>query len=119
MVEIINEFTVKEETRVQFELAFGPGGAWSQLFSKSEGFHGTTVLKGTKNPLQYLVIEVWHDEVQRDIVLTAREDEYSKLEASFDAWTDSKTELGWFKVFSQATVRPQRRKSHRRGNRRM
>ena len=43
MVEIVCEFVVKEETRGQFELAYG--GAWSKLFTRCPGFRGTTVLR--------------------------------------------------------------------------
>jgi hypothetical protein len=34
MIEIVWEFVVKEEARGQFELAYGPGGAWSKLFAR-------------------------------------------------------------------------------------
>ena len=45
MVEIVWEFVVKEEARGQFELAYGPGGAWSKLFARCPGFRGTTLLR--------------------------------------------------------------------------
>ena len=51
MIEIVWEYVVKEEARGQFELAYGPGGAWSKLFARCPGFRGTTLLRDTKNPL--------------------------------------------------------------------
>jgi hypothetical protein len=59
LVEIINEFIVKEDARGHFELAYGPGGAWSNLFGRSSGFRGTTVLCDTENPRRYLIIDLW------------------------------------------------------------
>ncbi len=57
MVEIVWEFVVKEEARGQFELAYGPGGAWSKLFARYPGFRGTTLLRDTENPRRYLTID--------------------------------------------------------------
>ena len=52
MVEIVWEFVVREETRGQFELAYGPGGAWSKLFARCLGFRGTTLLRDTNRLLK-------------------------------------------------------------------
>jgi hypothetical protein len=109
MVEIVWEFVVKEEARGQFELAFGPGGAWSKLFSRCRGFRGTTVLRDTKNPRRYLTIDLWETGTQREQALVERKAEYSDLEAAFGEWTESKAEVGIFSVLAEATVRPRGR----------
>ena len=106
MVEIIWEFVVKEEARGQFELAYGPGGAWSKLFARCPGFRGTTVLRDTKNPRRYLTIDLWETGAQREQALAERKAEYSDLEAAFGEWTESKTEVGIFSVLAEATVHP-------------
>jgi heme-degrading monooxygenase HmoA len=98
MVEIIWEFVVKEEARGQFELAYGPGGAWSKLFARSPVFRGTTLLRDTKNPGRYLAIDFWETEAQREQVLAERKAEYSNLDAAFANWTESRTEVGVFRV---------------------
>jgi heme-degrading monooxygenase HmoA len=124
MIEIVWEFVVKENARGQFELAYGPGGVWSNLFGECPGFRGTTLLRDTKNLRRYLVIDLWDTEAQREQVLTEREAEYTNLETDFADWTESKTEVGIFRVQAEATVRPrgkvQRRKTgdaRRRGRR--
>jgi heme-degrading monooxygenase HmoA len=109
MIEIVCEFVVKEEARGQFELAYGPGGAWSKLFARCPGFRGTTVLRDTKNPRRYLTIDLWDTVAQREQMLAERETEYSNLEAAFGDWTESKTEVGIFRVLAEATVRPRGR----------
>jgi heme-degrading monooxygenase HmoA len=109
MVEIICEFVVKEEAQGQFELAYGPGGAWSKLFARYSGFRGATVLRDTKNPRRYLTIECWDTEAQREQVLAERKAEYSNLDAVLSDWIESKTEVGIFRVRAEATVSPRGR----------
>jgi hypothetical protein len=109
MIEIVWEFVVKEEARGQFELAYGPGGAWSKLFARCPGFRGTTLLRDTKNPRRYLAIDLWDTDTQREQMLAERQAEYSNLEAAFGDWTESRTEVGTFRVLAEATVRPRGR----------
>lgn len=106
MIEIVREFIVKEEVQGHFELAFGPGGAWSKLFAQFPGFRGTTVMRDVKNPLRYLTIDLWETVEQWEQMLIEREAEYSELEITFVDWTESRKELGIFKVRAEATVRP-------------
>ncbi len=109
MVEIVWEFVVKEEARGHFELAYGPGGAWSKLFAGCPGYRGTTMLRDTKDPRRYLAIDLWETETQREQALAESKAEYSDLEATFAEWIESRTELGTFSVLAQATVRPRGR----------
>ena len=116
MVEIVWEFVVKEETRGPFELAYGPGGAWSKLFSQCPGFRGTTVLRDTQNPRRYLMIDLWDSETEREKALDERKAEYLEMEAAFSEWAESETEVGIFRIRAEATVHPRgraRRRSRR------
>ena len=113
MIEIVWEFVVKEEARGQFELAYGPGGAWSKLFARCPGFRGTTLLRDTKNPRRYLTIDFWDTLAQREQMLAERKAEYSNLDAAFADWTESKTEVGIFRVLAEATVHPRGRTRRR------
>jgi heme-degrading monooxygenase HmoA len=109
MVEIVWEIVVKERARGQFELAYGPGGAWSNLFARSPGFRGTTLLRDTENPRRYLLIDLWETAAQRGQGLAERKAEYSGLESTFADWTESWTEVGTFSIIAEATVRPRGR----------
>jgi len=109
MIEIVWEFVVKEEARGQFELAYGPGGAWSKLLAQSPGFRGTTLLRDTRNPQRYLSIDLWDTEAEREQMLAECKAEYSKLEAAIGDWTESRTEVGTFRVLAEATVYPRSR----------
>jgi hypothetical protein len=45
-------------------------------------------------------------------MLVEREAEVASLEAAFDEWTESRAELGTFRVMAEATVRPRGRARH-------
>ena len=109
MVEIICECVVKKEARGQFQLAFGPGGAWSRVFAEHPGFRGTTVLRDTANPERVLIVDLWDTAAQREQALAESAAEVADLQAAFDDWTESRNELGVFQVLGEATVRPRRR----------
>jgi heme-degrading monooxygenase HmoA len=109
VIEIVWEFVVKEEARGQFELAYGPGGAWSELFGACPGFRGTTLLRDTQNPRRYLTVDLWDTLAQREQALAEHEAEYAGLDAAFAGWTESETEVGIFRVQAEATVRPKGR----------
>src|SRR3990170_7985672 len=83
MIEIVWEYVVKDEARGQFELAYGPGGAWSKLFARYPGYRGTTLLRDTKNPRRYLTIDFWETGAQREQMLAERKAEYANLDAAF------------------------------------
>jgi heme-degrading monooxygenase HmoA len=117
MIEFVCEYAVKEDSRSQFELAYGPGGMWSKLFAKSPGYRGTTVLRDANDPQRYLTFDIWDSVAQQDQALEEGKAAYSDLVAAFEEWLESKTEIGTFSMLAQATVRPQTktRKSKTRG----
>lgn len=107
-VEIIHECVVKPEDRGLFELTYGPGGAWSNLFSRSPGFHGITVLRDAHNPQRFLIIELWDNEEERARTLDAHAGAYAELQTDLSRWVASSTQLGVFGILTEATVRPPR-----------
>jgi heme-degrading monooxygenase HmoA len=109
MVEIVWEFVVKEEARGYFELAYGPGGAWSQLFARSPGFRGITVLRDIENPRRYLTVDLWDTAGHREQALAECGAEHHELEASLGEWIESRTEVGTFRILAESTVRPRGR----------
>jgi heme-degrading monooxygenase HmoA len=106
MIQIVWQYEVKETFRAKFELAYGPGGAWSQLFGASPGYRGTVLLRDTHHPRRYLSIDSWDAEDQYEAFLKVHRDEYSSLDATFQEWTDAETKVGIYKLLAEATVRP-------------
>ena len=106
MVEMIWEYIVKLGAQGPFELSFGPGGAWDELFARHEGFRGMSLLRDKVHARRYLAIEVWGEMDQREQVLRDREVEFEILNASLAEWTESRTSLGVFSMLAEAAVRP-------------
>ncbi len=115
MIEFVWEYVVKEAARGQFELTFGPGGAWSKLYAHRPGFRGLTLLRDTRDPRRYLVIEVWDAPDQREQALAASAGAAAELEAGLAEWSASRRELGVFRVQAEAVVRPRGRGRRGRG----
>ena len=105
MIQIVSDFVVKEEVQGQFELIFGPGGAWSKLFGMCPGFRGTTLFRDTENPRRYLTIDIWDTVIQREQALVEHRTEFSTLEAALIDLIESKTEVGIFRMLAEGTVR--------------
>jgi heme-degrading monooxygenase HmoA len=117
MIEIVWEFIVKQEAQGQFELVYGPGGAWSKLFGKSPGFRGTTMLHDIDNPRRYLIIDLWDAADQQAQALSEWPEEYARLNADLEDWTESRIKVGAFRVRAEATVRPRGKTSRQRKRR--
>jgi heme-degrading monooxygenase HmoA len=114
MIEIVFEYVVNEEARGLFELAYGPGGAWSKLYARCQGFRGATLLRDEENPRRYLVIELWDTSADRGQALSEQEAEYADLESTLGGWTETQTKLGTYRVLAEATVRPRGRPRRRK-----
>jgi heme-degrading monooxygenase HmoA len=106
MIQIVWQYEVKEAFRAKFELAYGPGGAWSQLFGSSPGYRGSVLLRDAHYPLRYLSVDSWDAEDDHQAFLQEHSDEYSSLDASFKEWTDAEAQVGVYKLLAEATVRP-------------
>jgi heme-degrading monooxygenase HmoA len=106
MIDIVWEYEVKEEVRGLFELAYGPGGTWSKLFSSAPGYRGTTLLRDWENRGKYLCLDLWDSLAQREQWLAEHRSELAELEADFARWTVSQREVGVFTTLAEATVRP-------------
>ena len=106
MIEIVWEFIVKEEFRGQFELTYGPGGPWSRLFANCLGFRGTTLLRDVGKQFRYLTVDIWDTIDQWETALAENMVDYADMEATFADWTESRKNVGIFRVQAESTVRP-------------
>ncbi len=106
MIEIVWQCVVNEAARGRFELTFGPGGAWGKLYAHRPGFRGLTLLRDTRDPRRYLVIEVWDAPDQREQALAEGATAVTELEAGLAEWSEPRQELGVFRVQAEAVVRP-------------
>ena len=90
MIQIVWQYEVKEAFRARFELAYGPGGAWSQLFGGSPGYRGTVLLHDAHHPHRYLSVTAGTSADEHQAFLEEHRDEYSSLGSTFKEWTNSR-----------------------------
>lgn len=53
------EFRVKSGKRREFERAYGPDGAWAELFRTGKGHIRTELIRDLEMPRRYLTIDSW------------------------------------------------------------
>jgi len=106
MIQIVREYQVKEEGRGQFELAYGPGGAWSRLFARAPGYRGAALLRDLEDPCKYLAIDIWDSEEHHQDFRKQHPDDYAALAAAFSQFVESEVTLGAYRLLAEATVRP-------------
>jgi heme-degrading monooxygenase HmoA len=118
MIQIVWQYEVKEENRGTFELAYGPGGAWSILFARAPGYRGTALLRDTESPGKYLTIDAWDTEQHQREFLSQHREEYEAVDAGIAQLIDSESRVGAFNLLAEATVRPAPRQARGRTGRR-
>lgn len=109
MIEVICEYVARQGAQGHFELAFGPGGLWSALFSHRLGYRGATVLRDETENRRYLIVDIWDSEGQWREALAEIAAEGADPVAVLSPWIETSTEVGVFAVRAEATVRPGRR----------
>jgi heme-degrading monooxygenase HmoA len=83
---IIWEFRVPRERVADFEVAYGPHGAWALLFERAEGFLGVELLHSTEQQGRYLTIDRWASQ-------SAFEDFQARFAADYEALDERLTGL--------------------------
>ena len=98
MFVVVWQFEISEEKVSAFEAAYGPQGAWAQLFRTSPDYLGTELLRDAYIPLTYLTIDRWTSEDDFRAFRKAHDLEYESLDLSSDALTSRETRIGAYTV---------------------
>lgn len=115
MIEVVSEYVVNPEHAGRFELAYGPGGAWSNLLADAPGFRGASIMRDEQRPDRYLTVEVWDSPAQRESALSERQIGYVRLLRDMESWSESIHELGTFRMLAEASIRPRAGRTRRGG----
>jgi heme-degrading monooxygenase HmoA len=84
---VVWRYRVPAASVAAFERAYGPDGAWVELFQRHAGFLGTELVRGDE-PGTYLSIDRWTSAAAYEACLRDAKDEYRRLDAVFAALTD-------------------------------
>jgi heme-degrading monooxygenase HmoA len=98
MFVVVWQFEIAEEKIPAFEAAYGPEGAWAQLFRTSPDYLGTELLRDAYIPGSYLTIDRWASENDFRAFRKAHDPEYESLDRSSDSLTSRETRIGAYTV---------------------
>lgn len=87
MFVILWEFEVKPGSEERFQNAYGPNGAWVQLFRSHPCFRGTQLLCDPSRPLFYFTLDFWDSETAYQDFLDANRAVYEDLDRSNEGLT--------------------------------
>lgn len=98
MFVVVWQFEIAEEKVVAFEAAYGPEGAWAQLFRTSPDYLGTELLRDAYVPGFYLTIDRWGSEEDFRAFRKNHDLDYESLDRSCDALTGREARIGAYTV---------------------
>ena len=98
MFVVVWQFEIAEEKVTAFEAAYGPEGAWAQLFRSSPGYRGTELLHDAYIPGSYLTIDRWESEGAFRAFRKDHDRSTRCLDRASDALTSSETRIGAYTV---------------------
>ena len=98
MFVVVWQFEIAEEEVPAFEAAYGPEGAWAELFRSSPNYLGTELLRDAYVPLTYLTIDRWNSEDDFRAFRRDHDPEYEALDRSCDVLTSRETRIGAYTV---------------------
>lgn len=96
MFVIVWQFDVPLNYVAEFEEQYSSTGAWAQLFSKSDQFLRTRLLKDAGQPRRYVTFDLWKSEADFQEFAATFAQEYKDLNAKSARLTISETRLGSF-----------------------
>jgi heme-degrading monooxygenase HmoA len=98
MFVVVWQFEITEEKVGAFEAAYGPEGAWAQLFRSSPSYMGTELLHDAYVAGFYLTIDRWGSEDDFRAFRRDHDAEYETIDRSCDALTSRETRIGAYTV---------------------
>ena len=98
MFVVVWQFEIAEDKVAGFEAAYGPNGAWAQLFQTSPDYLGTELLQDTHASGNYLTIDRWTSEEAFRAFRKDHDRDYEVLDRKCDDLTSRETRVGAYSV---------------------
>jgi heme-degrading monooxygenase HmoA len=98
MFVVVWQFEIAEEKIAAFEAAYGPEGAWAQLFRTSSEYRGTELLRDAYIPCSYLTIDRWISEEAFRAFRKDHDADYESLDRACDELTSRETRIGAYTI---------------------
>jgi heme-degrading monooxygenase HmoA len=98
MFVILWEFEVKLGSEDRFQKAYGPDGAWVQLFRRDPHFRGTQLQRDPARSHYYFTIDFWDSEPAYRQFLDANQAAYQELDRTYESLTNSEKHILSFTI---------------------
>jgi heme-degrading monooxygenase HmoA len=80
----------------EFEEAYGPEGAWAQLFRMDPGYLGTELLRAATGPRDYVTVDRWESPAAWTAFRELHADAYEKLDRQCERLCSLDARIGEF-----------------------
>ena len=94
MYTVIWSYEVKPEHVDSFVETYRPGGRWSRLFHRGEGYRGSDLYRSTEAETTFVTIDRWRSREHFADFMVGFRELYAELDAQCDPWTVSEQRLG-------------------------
>ena len=88
------EFRVDPSREAAFIAAYGPTGAWAELFRRADGYIETVLLRDLEVPGRFVTVDRWSSEADHAAFVAAFRPEYDALDRACEALTRHEASLG-------------------------
>jgi heme-degrading monooxygenase HmoA len=99
VIYIVWRFTAKPARVTDFERHYGAEGSWAQLFRRSPGYRGTTLVRDSAATNRYLLWDCWDSLASFDRFKQDHGADYSALDKQCEALTEEEIKVGIFESF--------------------
>ena len=96
MIYIVWRFAAKPDRVTEFERHHKSDGTWAQLFRRSPGFRGTTLLRDSATSNRYLLWDCWDSLASFDRFKRDHGPDYAALDKQCEQLTEEEAKLGVF-----------------------
>ena len=98
MYVLVWSFRSRVGSQLPFDKAYGPRGAWAQLFGTSPDYLGTELLRDSAGSGRYLTIDRWRSAAAHEAFLAERRGEYDALDRACESLTETEELVGRFDI---------------------
>ena len=96
MYVILWEYVVRPGKVEDFVKAYGPDGAWAELFARAEGFEATELYRQEDEAARFVTIDRWRGRADFDLFRARYEPDYYRLDDRFAELTLEEDRIGAF-----------------------
>jgi heme-degrading monooxygenase HmoA len=101
---IIWKFIPKRGLEKQFEEVYGPHGLWIELFSKTNDYLGTSLLREVDSENIYLAVDRWNSKETYDAFKLRFFEEYHLIDLQCKQLTQSEEFVGAYKTKAKTSI---------------